>query len=76
MLFNYLLILIIYLDYDNADGLVFAIICHLGDVPVSREEDEEFAGGTVEETGLLRGVIIMDNVGTILAVGGCWSSGR
>lgn len=39
-------------------------------MPVSREEDEEFAGGTVEETGLPAVVIIMNHVGTILAVGG------
>jgi hypothetical protein len=68
--FQLSLILIIYLHHDNADGLVFAIICHLGDVPVSREEDEELAGGTVEETGLPAVVIVVDYVGTILAVGG------
>ena len=45
--------LIIYLDYDNADGLVFAICCHLGDVPVAWKEDEEFARIAVEETGLM-----------------------
>lgn len=39
-------------------------------MPVSREEDEEFAGGTVEETGLPAVVIIMNHVGTVLAVGG------
>ena len=65
-----ILILIIYLDYDNADGLVFTICCHLGDVPISRKEDEEFARIAVVETGLLRVVIIMNHVGTVLAVGG------
>ena len=39
-------------------------------MPVSRKEDEEFAGGAVEETGLAAVVVIMDHVGTILAVGG------
>ena len=52
------------------DGLVFAICCHLGDVPVAWKEDEEFARIAVIETGLLRGVIIMYHVGTVLAVGG------
>ena len=47
------LILIIYLDYDNADGLVSTICCHLGDVPVAWKEDEEFARIAVEETGLM-----------------------
>ena len=28
---------IVEVHHDNADGLVFAIICHLGDVPVSRD---------------------------------------
>ena len=51
--FQLSLILIIYLDYDNADGLVFAICCHLGDVPVAWKEDEEFARIAVEETGLM-----------------------
>lgn len=39
-------------------------------MPVSREEDEELAGGTVEETGLPAVVVVVDYVGTILAVGG------
>ena len=47
------LILIIYLDHDNADGLVSTICCHLGDVPVAWKEDEEFARIAVEETGLM-----------------------
>ena len=64
------LILIIYLDYDNADGLVFTICCHLGDVPVAWKEDEEFARIAVVETGLLAVVIIMNYVWTVLAVGG------
>lgn len=74
--FQLFLILIIYLDHDDAYRLVAGVICHLGDVPVSREEDEEFAGGTVEETGLPAVVVVVDYVGTILAVGGGWSSGR
>lgn len=39
-------------------------------MPVSREEDEELAGGTVEETGLPAVEVVVDYVGTILAVGG------
>ena len=39
-------------------------------MPISREEDEEFAGGAVEETGLPAVVVVVDYVGTILAVGG------
>lgn len=70
-IFSFLfLILIIYLDYDDAYRLVAGVICYLGDVPVSRKEDEEFAGSAVEETGLAAVVIIMNYVGTILAVGG------
>ena len=34
-------------------------------MPVSREEDEEFAGGTVEETGLPAVVVVVDYVGAI-----------
>lgn len=37
-------------------------------MPVSREEYKELAGGTVEETGLP--AVVVDYVGTILAVGG------
>ena len=51
--FQLFLVLIIYLDHDNADGLVFTICCHLGDVPVAWKEDEEFARIAVEETGLM-----------------------
>lgn len=39
-------------------------------MPIPREEDEELAGGTVEETGLPAVVVVVDYVGTILAVGG------
>lgn len=60
---------IIHLHHDDAYRLVAGVICHLGDVPVSREEDEEVAGGTVEETGLPAVVVVVDYVGTILAVG-------
>ena len=63
-----ILILIIYLDYDDAYRLVAGVICYLGNVPVSREEYKELAGGTVEETGLP--AVVVDYVGTILAVGG------
>lgn len=39
-------------------------------MPIPRKKDEEFAEGAVEETGLAAVVIIMNHVGTILAVGG------
>ena len=39
-------------------------------MPVSRKEDEELAGGAVEKTGLPAVVVVVDYVGTILAVGG------
>ena len=37
-------------------------------MPVSREEYKELAGGAVEKTGLP--AVVVDYVGTILAVGG------
>ena len=48
-------------------------------MPVAWKEDEEFARIAVVETGLLRVLIIMNHVGTILAVGSSttgWNSAK
>lgn len=43
------LFFVVNLDNNDADILVIGVVCHLGDMPVSREEDKELVGSTVIE---------------------------
>lgn len=64
------LLLVIHLDDDDTDVLVFCVICHFGDVPVTREEDEELVGSAVVESRAVLLVVVVDDVGAVLAVRG------
>ena len=71
-----LLVLILHLHHDDAYFLVGFVGLYLRDVPVAREEYEEFVRSRVDEEGLVHFVIVVDDVGTIGALGRLvtWSS--
>ena len=62
------LFLIIYLHHNHTDILVIAVICHFRNMPVAREEDEELVGRAVVKTSARLVIVVVNHVGTILAV--------
>ena len=48
--------------------MVVGVVCHLGNMPIAREEDEKFIRVAVVEASTSLVVIIMDYIGTVLAV--------
>ena len=69
LLISYLIsILIIYFDYNDTNSLVIGVVVDLGDVPISWEEYEELIGSAVVKASASLVVIVMNHVGTILAI--------
>lgn len=62
------LVLVIYLDDDDSDVLVIAVVGNLGNVPIVREEDKELVRCAVVEAGTGLVVIVVDYVWTIFTV--------
>ena len=49
--------------------MIVGIVGYLGNVPVTREEDEEFIRSAVVELGTALLVVVMNDIRTVLAVG-------
>ena len=64
------LIHIIHLDDYHSDLLVISIICHFSYVPVARKENKEFIRIAIIEASFISLIVIVYNVGAVLAVGG------